>query len=73
MADINGNGIPAELHDPAGTEDWINLFYDYQCQPSYADGASGYIAQAGPQSFGEPGLRLEAPQPARLDVSSICP
>jgi len=48
-ADINGNGIPGEIHDPAGTADWDNLFYGYQCQGSYVDGPTGPTAQGAPR------------------------
>jgi hypothetical protein len=47
-ADINGNGIAGEIQDPAGTEDWMNLFYGYQCQTSYVDGATGPVKQGAP-------------------------
>jgi len=74
VADINGNGIVTEIHDPAGTADWIHLFYEFQCQQSYVDGPSGSIAQAAeaPQR-GRPGLDFVPPlEPAgpvdRCDV-----
>jgi hypothetical protein len=64
-ADINGNGIPGEIQDPSGTNDWMSLFFPYQCQASYADGATGPTEQGAPTT-----TPLPAPGTAQPNRSS---
>jgi hypothetical protein len=47
-ADINGNGT-RDVQDPGGTAEWRSLLHDFQCQPSYPDGANGSTEQGAPQ------------------------
>jgi len=48
MADINGNGT-RDILDPAGTDEWPHLDFDYQCQSSYENGPTGSTEQGAPQ------------------------
>jgi hypothetical protein len=71
--DLNGNGQTQEVHDPTGTADWINLFYEFQCETTYADLTSGQLASGVQErQYRELGFDLRPPLIARLDVQPLC-
>jgi hypothetical protein len=73
ISDINGNNSELDVHDPAGTNDWANLFYEFQCRSTYADFAPDQLAHAFPeQQYRDLGFDPLPAVVARLEVQPLC-